>query len=584
MDFGNYWTKRRVSRRGMLRGTAVAGAGLTGAVLIGCGDDDDDGDGDGDGNGGGGGGGDPTATGTAADPTAAPTTTGGGVVKYGTSSTPNFVRIPLNTAGNNVPINQTYSLFNRLVRVGKSELVGEPGDFANLSRMSNQDFDINPDLALSWETPDDLTWIFKVRQDAKYHSGRAFTAEDAAWVFEAIKSEDVGGGGSPLNLMAANLGEITAVDDETVQISLTRPTGYFGTLAAQTNMADKETIDQNVDGVLIGTGPYRFENFDPNRGYDLVANEEYHNGRPNLDRVEFTIFADTAAAGVALEAGDLDFSPVGVGGPEAEDRVLQSDDHYGVIATGQGGRVFRLRADLPPTDDKRVRQGLMLLLDRPRITTDFAGKFDVPGRLHWQPSSVAYNAAMDDPIYSPEEAQKLFSAAGIVDNDTVLKADILPERLDAPALAQLIQQDLGQMGIELQITPREYTEMITLQTTGTFEHMIIGFGNWIKSGDPAVTVLFADSYDGRMNAPSETDLPLRERPGINNELEWLDLIEAAKNGEVTDWDAWNEKQLDVAWSNVLFRQYGARYYNNRHVHPDGFDADGQAFYETMGIV
>ena len=62
------------------------------------------------------------------------------------------------------------------------------------------------------------------------------------------------------------------------------------------------------------------------------------------------------------------------------------------------------------------------------------------------------------------------------------------------------------------------------------------------------------------------------------------MIEAAKNGEVEDWDAWNRKQLDVAWSNVLFRQYSARYHTNNFVHPGGFDADGREFYQTMGLV
>ena len=68
-----------------------------------------------------------------------------------------------------------------------------------------------------------------------------------------------------------------------------------------------------------------------------------------------------------------------------------------------------------------------------------------------------------------------------------LNAEVLPERLDAPATAQIIQQELGQMGINLNIRNREYSEMISLQTTGTFEHMLIGFGNWIKQGSPALT-------------------------------------------------------------------------------------------------
>ena len=45
--------------------------------------------------------------------------------------------------------------------------------------------------------------------------------------------------------------------------------------------------------------------------------------------------------------------------------------------------------------------------------------------------------------------------------------------------------------------------------------MILGFGNWIKAGSPAVTVLFADSYNGRQNAPADENVALPDRPGIS---------------------------------------------------------------------
>lgn len=551
----------------------MGAAGIAGAALIGCGSDDEAAA--------------PAATSAASGAaTAAPAATeavvrAGGTWKRGTSSSPNFVRIPLNTAGNNTPINQNGGLFNRLVRVGKTELGAEAG-YDRLERMVNQDFDIYPDLATSWEAVDNnMTWNFTLREDAKWHTGRPFTAEDVVFTYEAIQDPGAGGGGSPLNLMSVNIDSVTAVNDKTVQIKLKKPTGYFGTLLSQTNIADRETIGQVEQGVLVGTGAFKFENFDPNRGYDLVRNEAYHGKRPHVDKIEFTIFADTAAAGLAVETGDIHESTVGVGNPEAEARMLKSAKHYGAIGTGQGGRVIRLRADLPPTDDKRVRQGLLMLVDSERITKEFAGSFDVPARLPWQPSSAAFNAELDRPVFDAAEAAKLFDAAGI--RGSTIKADILPERLDAPALAQLLQQELAQMDITLQITPREYTEMITLQTTGTFEHMIVGFGNWVKSGDPAVTVLFADAYDGRMNAPSETEVPLRDRPGIREEPEWMDMIDAAKDGTWTDWDAWNKKYLDVAWSNVLFRQYGARFYTNELVFTDGYDAEGFPFVEGVGL-
>lgn len=618
----NYWTRmqrQRLSRRSLLRASARAGVGAAGLALVGCGGDDDDGQ--------------QSAAQTQAqqqadqqamqqqDQSAAEqqadqqamqqqsaadaqddrqdaqqaaaqqqaqqrtVAATGGVWKRGNTSTPNFIRIPLNTAGNNTAINQNGGLFNRLTRW--SGPVGLQDDIGNMQRMVNPDFSPSPDLATSWEQPDNVTYIFNVREGVTYHSGRAFSAEDVAFTYEELKNPDVGGGGSPLHLMSANLDSAVATDATTAQLNFSQPTGYVYTLTSSTNIADRETLDQATEGVLIGTGAYSFENYDPNRGYDLVAFEDHWNGRPVIDKIEFSIFADNLAMAAALETGDIhSHYGVPIGNPEAEARLIESPDHYGRIHIGAGGRVLRFRADSPPFHDKRARQGVLLLVDGERITEEFAGTFDVAGRLPWQPGSPAFDAELDKPIYDPATARQLLDAAGLVDADATLRADVLPERVDAPAVAQLLQQELLQLGINMEVTNREYTEMITLQTTGTFDHMIIGFGNWVKPGDPSVTVLFADAYDGRMNAPvGEGVTPLRDREGIREELEWLDMIEAAKNGtfneEYGDWRIFNERYLDVAWSNVLFRQYAGSW-NTNNVEVD-FDSEGWVYVESARV-
>ena len=80
-------------------------------------------------------------------------------------------------------------------------------------------------------------------------------------------------------------------------------------------------------------------------------------------------------------------------------------------------------------------------------------------------------------------------------------------------------------------------------------------GAWIRPGSPAYTVLYSDQYTGRFSAPHDDNVPLEQRPGISDEPEWLDMIQQAIDGTWTDWRAWNEKLLDVAWGHVLFRQY-----------------------------
>ena len=611
----NYWRRmraRRISRRTMLGASAKAGVGAAGLALVGCGGDDDDDD---------------------AAPAAAPAAAAaeaqaeeqaeqvmdededaaeeqamedqaeeqamsgapmGGILRRGNTSTPNFVRLGLNNAGNNTGYNQDGSIYERIARVGASGLTRQDEVGPNFHRATEFDYAIQPVLATGWETPDDVTWVINSRTDPVWHTGRSFDAEDIAWVLNEIQDENAGGGGSPMHLMSQNIDGVETIDASSVRMSLTKPTGYIGTLLEQTNIVDRETYEQRIDeAVVVGTGPYQFTNYDPNRGWDQIPHPDfasenphsvYSGGAPLLDKIEHILFADVNAMGLALEAGEIDTHrgvPIGV--PEIGERLLADEDFFKVSGYGLGGRVLRFRADSEPFRNKLARQAVLMLADGPRVQRDFFGPFDVAGRMPWQPGSPAFVAELDphpiaaDPEGTRAEAGRLFEAAGFTGGE-VLKMDILPERLDAPATAQLLQQEVAAFGIETEITPREYTEMITLQTTGSFDHMIIGFGNWVRPGSPAVTVLFADAYDGRMNAPVDENVPLLERPGIADEPEWTSMVQAAIDGTWDDWQAWNEKYLDVAWSNCLVRQYALLSENSERsglTHPD--DAYGWAY-------
>ncbi len=619
----NYWSRmraRRVSRRTMLKASGSAGVGVAGIALVGCGGDDDDDDAA------------PAPAPAAAaaeeqaeeqaeqvmddaedqaeeqamadEPAEEESMSGapmGGTLRRGNTSTPNFVRLGLNNAGNNTGYNQDGSIYERIARVGASGLTRQDEVGPNFHRATEFDYAIQPVLATGWETPDDVTWVINSRTDPVWHTGRSFDAEDITWVLNEIQDENAGGGGSPMHLMAQNIDSVETVDAASVRMALTKPTGYIETLLEQTNIVDRETYDQRIDeAVVVGTGPYQFTNYDPNRGWDQIPHPDfasenphsvYSGGQPLLDKIEHILFADVNAMGLALEAGEIDTHrgvPIGV--PEIGERLLADEDFFKVSGYGLGGRVLRFRADSEPFRNKLARQAVLMLADGPRIQRDFFGPFDVAGRMPWQPGSPAFVSELDphpiavDPEGTRAEAGRLFEAAGFSGGE-VLKMDILPERLDAPATAQLLQQEVAAFGIETEITPREYTEMITLQTTGSFDHMIIGFGNWVRPGSPAVTVLFADAYDGRMNAPVDENVPLLERPGIADEPEWTSMVQAAIDGTWDDWQAWNEKYLDVAWSNCLVRQYALLSENSARAgltHPD--DAYGWAYAPGYHIV
>ena len=130
-----------------------------------------------------------------------------------------------------------------------------------------------------------------------------------------------------------------------------------------------------------------------------------------------------------------------------------------------------------------------MLVDGDRVRRDFGGADDIAGRLPWQPGSAAFVPELDPHPLSGDqdavraEAGRLFDAAGFTGGE-VFKIDTINERVDAPTLAQLLQQELSAFNIQAEINPREYTEAVTLLTSGTFEHSFLGAGAWIRPGSP----------------------------------------------------------------------------------------------------
>ena len=514
----------------------------------------------------------------------------GGVYRRANTSTPNFANLGFSTAGNNNGFNEDYSIYERIARVSASTLEPDPGTAPNLTRAVDQDFTIEPVLVKSWERPDNLTWVFDVRTDPVWHTGRAFDIDDIHYMFSSLRDPDVAGPGvTQAGAMTGNIDTSDPVDDTSYRFTLSKPTGYIETLLEQANVVDRMTWeDREETATIVGTGPYTFDNYDPNRGWDQLPHHDhasnnphsvYSGGGPQFERIQHTIFADTAAIGLAFEAGEPDsHQGVPIGLPEIEARLLEDPDVNAFTGWGLGGRTLRFRADAEPFRNKLARQAVLTLVDADRVQREFGGTFDKSGRLPWQPGSAAFVPDLDPHAMSGDQdaarahAGQLFEAAGFTGGE-VLKIVILPERLDAPALAQLLQQEVAAFGIETEVTPLEYSDFVAQLTSGTFEHFMLGAGDWIRPGSPAYTILYSGHYKGIYSAPAVEGVPVEERDGVRDEPEWLDMIQQGVDGTWTDWRAWNEKFLDLAWSYVLYRQYRVNFENNRVVQSPAPDAN-----------
>src|SRR6185437_4233957 len=127
-----------------------------------------------------------------------------------------------------------------------------PGNPAN----SAEAFKVVPDLATSWDNPDPLTYVFHLRQGVKFHDGTEFTAEDAAYSLNRIRTN------SPEYQRASAFAPVDSVeptDKYTVTVKLSRPYAAFinEVAVAYTRMAPKHAIEQYGDlkRNVVGTGP-----------------------------------------------------------------------------------------------------------------------------------------------------------------------------------------------------------------------------------------------------------------------------------------------------------------------------------------
>ncbi|MBW7884988.1 MAG: ABC transporter substrate-binding protein, partial [Caldilineaceae bacterium] len=169
------------------------------------------------------------------------------------------------------------------------------------------DYSPMPSLALSWENPDDLTWIFKLRQGVKFHNGDELTAADVKYTFDTILDESFA---SPSRSFFIPITAVDVIDDYTVQFTLDQPYGPFLSYLTM-GIVPKSVAEADPEGFAnspVGTGPFKFVEWKRGDSITLEANDDYWNGRPKLDGIEIKVVPDNSARVVALEAGDLDLA------------------------------------------------------------------------------------------------------------------------------------------------------------------------------------------------------------------------------------------------------------------------------------
>src|SRR3979490_2644558 len=233
---------------------------------------------------------------------------------------------------------------------------------------------VKPKLALSWSPSEDFkTWTFKLRPDVKFHDGTPLNAEAVAWNITRQKD--------PKNncrcaFYISFISSVEAKDELTVVFNLRDP---MVNMPALMTMPSSNNVMQSPSAIQakgddynrnpVGTGPFVMKSWTAGDRMVLERNPDYWNkGHPHLDRVVLRPLPDAQSRFASLQSGEADI----IWDDETDADNIQKAQKEPKLTVptyvGSGAQVYAFNTKVAPFDDLRVRQALVMAIDRKKMS------------------------------------------------------------------------------------------------------------------------------------------------------------------------------------------------------------------------
>jgi oligopeptide transport system substrate-binding protein len=328
-----------------------------------------------------------------------------------------------------------------------------------------------PDIAQDWQlSPDGLTYTFSLREDVKFQSGKAVTADDFQYSWEracdpatgsktaATYLGDIVGVSEVLAGQTKEISGVKVTDDYTLEVTIDAPKSYFlAKLAYPTSfVVDRDNVASGRGWWRQpnGTGPYKLKEWQQNNSLVLEKNEGYYGEPPAVSTVNFQLYG-----GVPInlyEEGTVDVASVSIyyidkatdeRGPFYQD--LRVSPELSLTYIG-----FNLNE--PPFDDINVRRAFSLAVDKDKLASLVFRDMVEPAYGILPPGMPGYNEDLVGLTYDPEAARELIASSKYGD-----VANLPPITLTVSGRGGLISNDLEaiihewQQNLGVEVTVRQ---------------------------------------------------------------------------------------------------------------------------------
>jgi len=365
-----------------------------------------------------------------------------------------------------------------------------------------------PALAASWDQPDDVTYVFDLRDDAVFSDGTPVTVDD---VIASIEVNTAEGSTSALAYAFAGIAGVEATGEHQLTVTLTEPNAAFGWTMSPGlfQVTSRAFLEQHGDQIgtpdvlLLGSGPYVITEFAPDSHVTLTANPDWWGGSVEVTDLRIDFIPEESTRQLAMREGDIDVaSNVGL------DQIEQWEQIDGVsVATTTDNSLVTLafNTGIAPFDELAVRRAVAHCVDRQGIVDSLLDGQGIVAVTF--PTPEQWGGLLDE-----DQVDTLYDSIPMVDFDldaarTELAGSSVPDGFSATvtypnsgpqigtALLSLAQ-NLSEIGIDLtveEITLEQWIAELGAHTSP----MLVGW-YFATTGDPAeyAHILLNEAYTG----------------------------------------------------------------------------------------
>lgn len=359
---------------------------------------------------------------------------------------------------------------------------GDKRVFSGLVSFDPQ-LNLTPDLAESWDASDDGTiYTFHLRQNAKFHNGRAVAAQDFVYSLERAASPELASDTALTYLgdifgiyeyasgQADHIEGIKALDEHTLQITIDAPKPYFLLKLTYPTafVLDKENVESDSEWYRHpnGTGPYRLTEWTSFERIVYEANQDFYLGAPSIPYVVVNLYSGDSQR--LYETGNVDITNV----YSIERFTDPTEPLHNELRTGvslcTGYVVFD--STQPPFDDVNVRKAFSMAFNRQQYIDIVMNGHALPAHGLYPPGLPGFNIALQGLPYDPAQARELLkkskygiSLPPIVFTNSGIGSDISSS---VAALADMWKKNLGVTITIENIEPNFYYDQIYADNHG----------------------------------------------------------------------------------------------------------------------